>query len=206
MSLTVHVRCAWGLARCRTTLRCEYLCDPLGIDATQPRLSWQLHSKAPGGTRAIADVPTRSYRCHRLRRGIGMPIGATCGTPGKVDSEQSQYVTYQGRLLQSEQSCWWKVRVWDQDSKASDWSKPARWSMGLLKLPRTGRVSGSDFDEPLKPATSQTHSSRRSHNGYGLLERKGPRAAPVDHTLFSTCASTCRPIGKSFVGSLSWLR
>jgi len=28
--------------------------------------------------------------------------------------------------------CYWKVRVWDKDGKASDWSGPAEWSMGLL--------------------------------------------------------------------------
>jgi len=29
--------------------------------------------------------------------------------------------------------CHWKVRVWDQDGKASGWSKPAFWSIGLLE-------------------------------------------------------------------------
>ena len=34
---------------------------------------------------------------------------------------------------QSQMVCHWKVRVWDKDGKASDWSQPALWSMGLLK-------------------------------------------------------------------------
>ena len=29
--------------------------------------------------------------------------------------------------------CWWKVRAWDRDGHASDWSAPAIWSMGLLQ-------------------------------------------------------------------------
>jgi hypothetical protein len=29
--------------------------------------------------------------------------------------------------------CHWKVRIWDKDGKASAWSAPAGWSMGLLK-------------------------------------------------------------------------
>ena len=28
--------------------------------------------------------------------------------------------------------CYWKVRVWDKDGRASAWSKPAYWTMGLL--------------------------------------------------------------------------
>ena len=37
-----------------------------------------------------------------------------------------------GKPLASHESCWWKVRVWDQDGKVSAWSTPARWTMGLL--------------------------------------------------------------------------
>ena len=28
--------------------------------------------------------------------------------------------------------CYWKVMSWDADGKASAWSKPAEWTMGLL--------------------------------------------------------------------------
>ena len=28
--------------------------------------------------------------------------------------------------------CWWKVRVWDRDAEASEWSEPTCWTMGLL--------------------------------------------------------------------------
>ena len=44
---------------------------------------------------------------------------------GKVASDQSLHVVYAGKPLVSHATCWWKVRVWDQDGKASDWSAPA---------------------------------------------------------------------------------
>jgi alpha-L-rhamnosidase len=42
-------------------------------------------------------------------------------------------VRYAGKPLASEQECFWKVRVWDEQGQPSAWSQPARWTMGLLK-------------------------------------------------------------------------
>jgi hypothetical protein len=39
-----------------TDLRCEYLCDPLGIDVTQPRLSWKLQSAWRGQTQIAYQI------------------------------------------------------------------------------------------------------------------------------------------------------
>ena len=51
---------------------------------------------------------------------------------GKVAGDQSIQVEYAGKPLASRTDCHWKVRVWDKDGKASDWSQPALWRMGLL--------------------------------------------------------------------------
>jgi len=47
--LTVTVQAAVSIAN----LRCEYLTDPLGIDVTQPRLSWVLESAERGEERNL---------------------------------------------------------------------------------------------------------------------------------------------------------
>lgn len=41
-----------------TSLRCEYLTDPLGIDAPAPRLPWQLGAAAHWRRAALAQEPT----------------------------------------------------------------------------------------------------------------------------------------------------
>ena len=110
------------------SLRCEYLVNPLGIDAAQPRLSWVLESQ-PGerGRRQTAYQVLVATSDAKLRAGQG-----DLWDSGKIESNQSAQVPYSGKPLQSRLRCWWKVRVWDEQGRASAWSEPARWSMGLL--------------------------------------------------------------------------
>jgi alpha-L-rhamnosidase len=51
---------------------------------------------------------------------------------GKSESNQSVNVTYEGAALTSGQQAYWKVRIWDMNGEVSDWSEPARFTMGLL--------------------------------------------------------------------------
>jgi len=125
-----------------TELRCEYLKDPLGIDARLPRLSWRLSAVDPGrrGQRQTAyQVLVASARA-LLDKDQG-----DLWDSGMVASDQSVHVVYGGRPLASEEVCVWKVRVTDQDGASSGWSSPARWTMGLLERSDwSGRWIGSD--------------------------------------------------------------
>jgi alpha-L-rhamnosidase len=108
-------------------LRTEYLANPIGVDAATPRLQWQLE---PGkrGTRQTAYQILVGSSAELLKHDQG-----DLWDSGEVKSDQSIQVAYAGKPLLSRQQCFWKVRVWDQDGKASAWSAPASWSMGLLK-------------------------------------------------------------------------
>ena len=110
-------------------LRCEYLVDPLGIDVLQPRLSWQIQSSDP----AARGLRQSAYQV--LVAGDEAALLVDRGNlwdSGKVESDQSTQIVFQGKPLASKKVCFWKVRVWDQNGRASAWSKPANWSMGLL--------------------------------------------------------------------------
>jgi alpha-L-rhamnosidase len=50
---------------------------------------------------------------------------------GKVDSDRSASVVYAGKVLPPATRFWWKVRVWDQTGKPSDYSKPNFFDTGL---------------------------------------------------------------------------
>lgn len=105
-----------------TKLRCEYLVDPLGIDEQSPRLSWIVTSGQRG---------QRQTAC-QIRVGSALETPADLWDSGKVKSAKTVNVVYKGKQLKSRQRCFWQVRVWDRDGKPSGWSKPSRWSMGLL--------------------------------------------------------------------------
>jgi alpha-L-rhamnosidase len=52
---------------------------------------------------------------------------------GRVVSADSTWVPYGGQRLASGQRVYWKVRVWGDGGRATAWSAPATWSMGLLR-------------------------------------------------------------------------
>src|ERR1017187_7293793 len=92
-------------------LRCEYLKDPLGIDLVQPRLSWVLGADK-GAARGEAQT---GYQV--LVAGNRNELDANQGDlwdSGHVTSDQSIQLRYAGKALVSEQECYWKVRVWDE--------------------------------------------------------------------------------------------
>ncbi len=109
-----------------TNLGCEYLHDPLGIDAVQPRLSWQLQSSQRGQKQTAYRVLVASDEK------LLVADRADLWDTGKVISDQSVHVTYAGKPLDSRRRCYWKVRVWDKDGRLSPFSDIAMWEMGLL--------------------------------------------------------------------------
>jgi len=108
-------------------LRCEYAVNPLGVDTIQPRFSWELESKQRQQMQSAYQILVASS-AERLRDDT-----ADKWDIGKVDSDRSVNVPYQGNALASGEKCWWKVRVWDKDGVASPFSEPATFEMGLLK-------------------------------------------------------------------------
>ena len=122
-----------------TNLRCEYRNNPLGIDAEKPRLSWKIEdrgqrSEVRGQRSEVRGQKQTAYQVlvasseELLKKNKG-----DLWDSGKVKSDQSIQVEYAGKPLESRMECRWKVRVWLNDGKASEWSAPAFWSMGLLK-------------------------------------------------------------------------
>ncbi|HTI97414.1 MAG TPA: glycoside hydrolase family 78 protein [Dongiaceae bacterium] len=107
-------------------LRCEYLENPLGIDAPRPRLNW------------IVTSPERAQmqRAYQILVASDPAVLAKdqgdLWDSGKVASDQTTFVAYAGKPLASRQACFWKVRSWDNADQPSAWSTPASWEMGLL--------------------------------------------------------------------------
>lgn len=110
-----------------TGLQCEKLNNPLGIDNTSPHFSWTLHSEYLRAGQTAYQVLVASDEV-LLSEGK-----ADLWDSGKISSERSNWVTYQGNTLKSGSFSYWKVRVWDENGKASAWSEPACFGIGLLR-------------------------------------------------------------------------
>lgn len=105
-------------------LTCEYAADPI-IDIMKPRLAWINQN--------VAEVRGAAQSAYRVRvatskDGFDKPVWDS----GKVGSAESAFVEYGGGKLKSRTSYWWQVMVWDQEGRASEWSEPAHWHVGLL--------------------------------------------------------------------------
>jgi len=105
-------------------LEAEYQQNPIGIDARTPRLSWRIHAVRRGTMQTAYEL-----------RVAGAPSSlerAPLWTSGKVTSSASTFRPYGGPALRSGTRYYWQVRIWDDAGRASPWSAPAFWEMGLL--------------------------------------------------------------------------
>lgn len=109
-----------------THLTCEYQPNPLGIDSVQPRLAWRLESPRRGARQTAYRVLVAGD-AERLARDEG-----DLWDSGRVESDRSVHVVYEGAALASRRRAHWKVQAWDADGQATAWSEPAWFEMALL--------------------------------------------------------------------------
>ena len=95
--------------------------DPLGIPGAAPSFGWKSSSERRGVTQTAYEIQ------------VGSSAGADdVWSSGKVVSDEQADVAYAGPDLTSGTRYYWRVRVWDDQDTASDWSDPAWFETGLL--------------------------------------------------------------------------
>lgn len=105
-------------------LRVNSLREPLGVDDTAPELSWELSGSGTGLVQKAYQV-----RAATTADGLDSP---DLWDSGRVESVQSSNVAWQGDPLASRMPVHWQVRAWDGSGRATGWSEPAYFEMGLL--------------------------------------------------------------------------
>lgn len=103
-----------------TGLTTEYAPTLLGTDVAKPRLGWVLESGGHNARQTAYQVQVASTE-PGLARGK-----ADVWDSGRVTSEDSLGVEYDGPALEPRTRYYWRTRVWDGQQKASPWS-PATW-------------------------------------------------------------------------------
>jgi alpha-L-rhamnosidase len=114
----------------------------LGTDSPNPLLGWRMvETKHAIGhpcyrPRARAACPgdrQTAYQIQAATSASNLKKGRLIWETGKVRSAVQSGIRYAGQRLTSRQRVVWHVRVWDAEHRASDWSDPSVWEMGLLQ-------------------------------------------------------------------------
>ena len=108
-------------------LHTDYLENPLGVDSRQPNLSWQVSGENRG-------LSQSAYQIQVAKTPILLEMGENnlLWDSGKVASDNTLSIPYQGPELNSTWHYYWHVKVWDQHGCPSEWSEKGWWEMGLL--------------------------------------------------------------------------
>jgi alpha-L-rhamnosidase len=103
-------------------LLCENRATPIGLDAMHPRFSWKL----------VADKRNLMQTAYRINVSTNANFGSHVWDSGKISSDSSVFITYNGKPLLSGKKYYWRVKVWDNAGKASAWSPVAYWQTALF--------------------------------------------------------------------------
>ena len=95
--------------------------NPIGLDEPSPRFNWQLSASERNEQQTAYEIRVTSQGKQAV------------WNSGKVESGESLLVAYGGPALQPGRKYYWQVRIWDNKGRASAWSEPAYWQMGLLQ-------------------------------------------------------------------------
>jgi alpha-L-rhamnosidase len=166
-------------------LRCEYLTNPVGIDVRQPRFSWVLEDSDRGELQSAYQILVATSP-QRLARQQGDQWDS-----GKVASDHSIQVSYAGKPLASGHIYYWAVRFWDREGRASAYSEPASFAMGLLsrddwqgKWISGGNELRKEFQLPSQPTRAWVYATAL---GYYELHLNGQR---VGHRVLDPAFTT----------------
>ncbi len=107
-------------------LRCEYAFEPLGVEAAEPRFSWEIVSSERGVAQRACQILVASRRADLDKK------GALLWDSGWIRSSESQQIAYQGAALKPGARYYYKVRIETNRGEISPWSPVASFSMGLF--------------------------------------------------------------------------
>lgn len=106
-------------------LKCEYKINPLGIDIEIPRFSWELESNKRGAKQtAYQIIVSQNYKKLNTDE-------SEIWNSGKINSDNTIQIKYEGKKLNSNQKYYWKVFVWDEEGEKHE-SDIKHYSTGLL--------------------------------------------------------------------------
>lgn len=127
-------------------LKCEYLLNPLGIDAVHPRLTWQLQDERRGVEQTAYQLFVGTDSLEVVNR-----KGSVWKTD-RVETDNS-LIVYKGKLLEPFTKYYWIVDVWDNKGGKTSTEKIASFETGMMSVKNwKGDWISDNGDIHLKPA------------------------------------------------------
>jgi alpha-L-rhamnosidase len=108
-------------------LRTDDLVTPLGLDDPTPHFAWQLHDARSGARQSAYQLQVAT------RRELLASGKADVWDSGRIASDQSVGVSYQGAALKPSTRYYWQIKSWDKDGKAYPASEVSWWETGLIE-------------------------------------------------------------------------
>jgi alpha-L-rhamnosidase len=105
-------------------LTCEHKRNPVGIDVQHPRLSWKMRST---GSNVM-----QIYYSIRVATDTKFSSSKMVWQSGKILSDESVLIEYNGKELLPGLKYFWQVKIWDNKGNESKWSDTSFWETGLL--------------------------------------------------------------------------
>ncbi|GFD68680.1 alpha-L-rhamnosidase [Alteromonas sp. KUL106] len=101
--------------------------NPLGYYEAIPRFSWKPPSNSSTSTRQSA------YQIQVASTFERLTTEPDKWDSSKIKSSAMSWILYKGKALSSREKIFWRVRFWDENDVASEWSDPAKLEVGLLE-------------------------------------------------------------------------
>ncbi|NLB17526.1 MAG: family 78 glycoside hydrolase catalytic domain, partial [Syntrophomonadaceae bacterium] len=100
---------------------------PAVIMNKYPSLSWKISADREGARQTAYQIQAASNET------LLQSNSPDLWDSGKQLSEQSLYILWKDATLQARQEVFWRVRIWDENGQASDYSEIAYFRLGLLQ-------------------------------------------------------------------------
>ncbi len=108
-------------------LKCEYLVNPICIDVRRPRFSWSLDHIERNQIQSAYQIIVSS------NRNLSESDGGYTWNSGKVVSDETINIVYNGPGLESDKAYYWRVKWWDKQGNESEYSNSSFFETALFE-------------------------------------------------------------------------
>lgn len=126
-----------------TEMLCENMRDPVGVTVVRPRFTWKISSDQNATMQVAYELVVSNAK-------------QKAWNTGKVPSDQSVFVSYNGQKLDPDTKYSWQVRVWDNHGNVSPWSKASTFHTAFFDSSSwRAKWIGIGFEEDKKNRPAQ---------------------------------------------------